>query len=48
MQTTKEQIIIRKDDFDIIKTYLKKGERRYSFDRYNVMELEGELKKPNW
>ncbi|OQP64061.1 hypothetical protein A3860_21880 [Niastella vici] len=42
---TKEQLIVRKDDFDIITTYLKTGETRSSFDRHNVMELEAELKK---
>jgi len=45
MQTTKEQLIIRKDDFDIITTYLKNGGNRNSFDKHNVMEMEAELKK---
>src|ERR1044072_8065223 len=45
MQTTKEQLIVKKDDYNIITTYLKNGRNRSSFDRYNVMELEAELKK---
>jgi regulator of nucleoside diphosphate kinase len=44
MQTTKEQLIIKKDDFEIISRYLKNGGIRKSFDKHNVMELEAELK----
>jgi regulator of nucleoside diphosphate kinase len=45
MHTTKQQLIIKKEDFDIIKSYLKNGGKRSSFDRFNVRELEEELKK---
>jgi regulator of nucleoside diphosphate kinase len=45
MKATNKQLIIKKDDFDIITKFLKNGGSRSSFDRYNVMELEAELKK---
>ncbi|MCU7549193.1 hypothetical protein OCK74_08705 [Chitinophagaceae bacterium LB-8] len=45
METVKEQLIIRKDDYELIVAYLKGGLNRNSFDRHNAEELEAELKK---
>ncbi len=44
MQTIKEQLIIRKDDFDIITTYLRNGGARNSFDKDNITGMQAELK----
>jgi regulator of nucleoside diphosphate kinase len=40
-----EQLIIRKEDFDIIKDCLNRGGGYNALDRQNIMELEAELKK---
>jgi regulator of nucleoside diphosphate kinase len=45
MKTTAAQLLIKKEDFDIITTHIKTGLARHSFDGQNVMELEAELKK---
>jgi regulator of nucleoside diphosphate kinase len=45
MKTTQEQLLIKKEDFDIITTHIKTGLAQRSFDRKNVAELEAELKK---
>jgi regulator of nucleoside diphosphate kinase len=45
METVKEQLIIRKDDYELIVAYLKGGLNRNSFDRHNAEELEAELRK---
>lgn len=41
----KEQLVIKKEDFDTLTTYIRSGGSRPAFDRNNVMELEAELKK---
>lgn len=41
----KEQLVIRKEDFDILTTYIRNGGHRQSIDRSSVTELETELKK---
>lgn len=45
MKAVKEQPVVRKEDYDTITLFLKKGDSRKTFDRHNVMELEAELKK---
>jgi regulator of nucleoside diphosphate kinase len=40
----KEQLVIKKEDFDILTTYIKNGNPQ-SFDKGNVMELATELRK---
>jgi regulator of nucleoside diphosphate kinase len=41
----KEQLVIKKEDFDILTTCIRNGGSQTSFDKNNVMELAGELKK---
>ncbi len=45
MQITQQQPIIRQDDYDIIMSYLKTGESRTLFNRYDVEDLTTELKR---
>lgn len=45
MQKINENLIVRKDDYDIILSFLKNGQYAYGFDRQNVEELNTELKK---
>ena len=44
MQKIKEPIILRKDDYDILISYLKNQRHRNLYDVQNVKELLGELK----
>jgi regulator of nucleoside diphosphate kinase len=41
----KEQLVIKKEDFDILTTCIRNGGSQQSFDKNNVIELAGELKK---
>jgi regulator of nucleoside diphosphate kinase len=45
MQQSRNSLILRKDDYEIIQSYLKTGPHKHSFDRKNVEELKVELKK---
>lgn len=45
MQKIKEPIILRKDDYDVLISYLKNQRYRNLYDVQNVKELQGELKK---
>lgn len=45
MQKVKEQLILVKDDYDIIMKYLKGGIWSVAFDHKDIAELEAELKK---
>jgi regulator of nucleoside diphosphate kinase len=45
MRYSKNNLILRKDDYEIIQSYLKSGPARHSFDRKNAEELKVELKK---
>jgi regulator of nucleoside diphosphate kinase len=45
MRHSKNNLILRKDDYEIIQSYLKSGPARHSFDRKNAEELKVELKK---
>ena len=45
MQKIKNQIVLRRDDYEVMIGYLRGGFGRNSFDRRNAEELEAELKK---
>lgn len=45
MQKIKKQLVLRKDDYEIMLAYLRGGFGRTSFDRQNAQELEAELRK---
>jgi regulator of nucleoside diphosphate kinase len=45
MQRSRNSLILRKDDYEIIRSYLKTGPHKHSFDRKNAEELKVELKK---
>ena len=45
MKQSTNNIVLRKDDYDIIQSYLRNGSRIHSFDRKNAAELQRELKK---
>jgi regulator of nucleoside diphosphate kinase len=45
MKQSTNNIVLRKDDYDIIQSYLRNGSRIHSFDRKNAAELQMELKK---
>jgi regulator of nucleoside diphosphate kinase len=45
MEKSKHQLVVRKDDYDHLLSYLKGGLSRNSFDIRNAYELETELKK---
>lgn len=45
MQKAKKQLVLRKDDYEIMLAYLRGGFGRNSFDKHNAEELETELKK---
>jgi len=45
MQTKKQQLVLRKDDYDILLSCLRGSYAKAAFDRQNIEELEGELKK---
>ncbi|MFL5740205.1 MAG: nucleoside diphosphate kinase regulator [Flavisolibacter sp.] len=45
MQQSTNSLILRKDDYEIILSFLKNGPHKHSFDRKNAEELKVELKK---
>jgi len=45
MQQTRRNLILRKDDYEIIQSYLRSAYVKHTFDRKNAEELELELKK---
>ena len=45
MQKSRNNLILRKDDYEILQSYLKTGPNKHSFDRKNAEELKLELKK---
>jgi regulator of nucleoside diphosphate kinase len=45
MTEIKEPLIVRKDDYELIASYLKGILSRNSFDRHNAEELNAELRK---
>jgi regulator of nucleoside diphosphate kinase len=47
MQKTKNTIILSKDDYDLIMSYIKRGVSTITFNRQDAEELFMELKKAN-
>lgn len=45
MQKIKNQLLLAKDDYDIIMAYIRNGVARNTFNRQDAEELEMELKK---
>ncbi|HEY9364792.1 MAG TPA: GreA/GreB family elongation factor [Chitinophagaceae bacterium] len=45
MQTVKNQLVLREDDYQIMIAHLRGSYARSSFDKRNAEELEAELKK---
>jgi regulator of nucleoside diphosphate kinase len=45
MQTTNNNLVLRKDDYELLVSFLNGGDRKWSFDRRNVQEMLAELKK---
>jgi regulator of nucleoside diphosphate kinase len=45
MRQLRNSLVLRKDDYEIIQSYLKTGPHKHSFDRKNAEELRMELKR---
>ena len=45
MQAVKEQLLLTKNDYEVIMTYLKNGIAIANFNRHDVEELASELRK---
>jgi regulator of nucleoside diphosphate kinase len=45
MEKTKSRLVLTKDDYEIIMSYIKRGSATITFNRQDAEELEGELKK---
>lgn len=45
MQTLNKQLILRKDDYNLLVSYLKSGWNKSMFDKQDAEELQTELKK---
>lgn len=45
MNRTKNSLVLRKDDYEILISFLRNGHFKTAFDRHNAEELQGELKK---
>jgi regulator of nucleoside diphosphate kinase len=45
MSKENNQLVLRKDDYEVLISYLNKGQSNTAFDRKNVEELKNELKK---
>ena len=45
MQQSKNSLVLRKDDYEIIRSYLRNGYPKHSFDKNNAAALQMELKK---
>ena len=45
MQKTKSRLVLTKEDYQIIRSYIKTASRTITFNRNDPEELEGELKK---
>ncbi|SHF26279.1 regulator of nucleoside diphosphate kinase [Flavisolibacter ginsengisoli DSM 18119] len=45
MTKTKNQLLLRKDDYDILINCIRSGQGKTAFDHQNIEELESELKK---
>lgn len=45
MQNLKNQLVLRKDDYEILISCLRNGQMRSAFDRQNLEDLETEIKR---
>ena len=45
MQNLKNQLVLRKDDYEILIACLRNGQMRSAFDRQNLEDLETEIKR---
>jgi regulator of nucleoside diphosphate kinase len=45
MQQTKQQLVLRKDDYDVLLSCLRGSYAKAAFNRQNIEQLEGELKR---
>ena len=45
MQKIKNKLVLRKDDYSLLISYLNNAQRQSTFDRQNAEELSAELKK---
>ncbi|MEP7110793.1 MAG: GreA/GreB family elongation factor [Ferruginibacter sp.] len=45
MRPLNKQLILRKDDYNLLVSYLKGGQNKSMYDRQNAEELQTELKK---
>jgi regulator of nucleoside diphosphate kinase len=45
MKQLKNSLVLRKNDFEIIQSYLRSGPHKHSFDRKDAEEIKLELKK---
>ena len=45
MQRSKNNLVLRNDDYEIIQSYLRNSYLKHSFDRKNAEELKLELKR---
>ena len=45
MSNETNQLVLRNDDYEVLLSYLNKGQGRMGFDRRNAEELRNELKK---
>jgi regulator of nucleoside diphosphate kinase len=45
MQNINKQLVLRKDDYNVLISYLTGGSTRTAFNRQNAEELQAELKK---
>ncbi len=45
MQNINKQLVLRKDDYSLLISYLTGGNKRTAFDRRNAEDLQSELKK---
>lgn len=45
MQNVNKQLVLRKDDYNLLISYLTGGGKRTAFDRRNAEDLQAELKK---
>jgi len=45
MQKLKKQLVVRKDDYEVLLSCIRGGQTKTVFDRQNIEDLETELKK---
>ena len=45
MQTINNQLILKKDDYNLLLSYLRGRKGKTAFDRQNLEDLQAELKK---